>query len=155
MQARQRRQHGGDLSNSDGDTEDIPEPESPPEDNVPVPYTNPNQYSPGRFRGRRVLPGKASLKKRGKSLWNLFYFLDDGERLTWAANLALLTDRRGTVCPECHLSTYSLEELRSGFGSSYACGNRNCRHHEGLTERETWLWLPRAPFTRQLIALYE
>lgn len=47
------------------------------------------------------------------------------------------------------------ESLRSGFGSSYACGNRNCRHHEGLTERETWLWLPRAPFTRQLIALYE
>ena len=152
-----RRQTGGtegrELEGDDG--KPLPDEPQPGDCTIPsydsIPYTNPRQESPGRYRGRRAVRGKLPKHLRGRSLWRLIQGREK-DLFTWCCGAGFLQDRRGSACTKCKVGVF--EDVQDSRGCSYVCGRAKCRHRESVTEREPGLFLPRVALSKQMTVIY-
>ena len=157
------RQPGGEAEAQDGAVsssaeEECESPSRPSKSKPPaysaVLYTQPRQVSPGRHRGRRTRPNKVPKKDRQMSMWELMK-MDDESLLEWCGEKGLLIDRRGELCPKCNEGELEVGPTRDFTSSVYVCPRRKCRYRESLTCREEGFFLPKAPLSKQVLALYK
>ena len=161
-----RRQHGGQTSDTEmGDGNAAIDEFIAHAPDIPVyndiPYTRAQQCSPDRDnRGKRRHQGKQSKSKRGKSLYELLHGPEaEQTAFDWCVEVGLLSDGRDPgirpyLCPKCQTAaTWKTVVSRTGQGMSYQCP-KPCRYRESVTARETDLFLPRVPLSKQILVLY-
>ena len=161
-----RRQHGGQTSDKEmGDGNAAIDEFVAHAPDIPVyndiPYTRAQECSPDRDnRGKRRHQGKQSKSKRGKSLYELLHGPEaEQTAFDWCVEVGLLSDGRDPgirpyLCPKCQTATtWKTAVSRTGQGISYQWP-KPCRYMESVTARETDLFLPRVPLSKQILVLY-
>ena len=78
--------------------------------------------------------------------------MSDPDLALWCIDAGFLQDRRGELCPTCHVGKLKLHATKASYSCSAA--QSKCRHEETCTRREAGLFLEKVPLGKQMQVIY-